>query len=137
MPDLQARQYLSRIMFKQDGAPPYISHCVKDGLKTRFSEERVISRYFPYSWSLRSPDLNPCDFWLWRHLKYLVSRENPRNLPDLKDSISQHVRNTFSNALHSAVEHLRPSVPYDSRWRFTIMVVFRNMICCNKFYELS
>ncbi|GFV65172.1 uncharacterized protein TNCV_2701141 [Trichonephila clavipes] len=44
IPDLQARQCLSRIIFMQDGAPPHITHCVKDVLKHDFTEERVISR---------------------------------------------------------------------------------------------
>lgn len=105
VPDLQARQCLSRTIFMQDGAPPHISRCVTDVLKTHFTEERVISRHFPDPWPPRSPDLNPCDFWLWGSLKHLVSRDNPRTLPDLKDSISQHVRNISPNTLRSAVEH--------------------------------
>ncbi|GFW72759.1 uncharacterized protein TNCV_1266031 [Trichonephila clavipes] len=33
IPDQQARQCLSRIIFMQDGAPQHITHCVKDVLK--------------------------------------------------------------------------------------------------------
>ncbi|GFS78129.1 uncharacterized protein TNCV_1107511 [Trichonephila clavipes] len=71
IPDLQARQCLSRIIFMQDGAPPHITRCVKDVLKHHFTEERVISHQFRHLWPPRSPDLNPCDFWLWGHLKQL------------------------------------------------------------------
>ncbi|GFV32431.1 uncharacterized protein TNCV_1677171 [Trichonephila clavipes] len=46
IPDLQARQCLSRIIFMQDGAPPHITRCVKDVLKHHFTEERVISHQF-------------------------------------------------------------------------------------------
>ncbi|GFX76353.1 uncharacterized protein TNCV_593161 [Trichonephila clavipes] len=53
----------------QDGAPPYITRCVTDVLKHHFTEERVISRQFRHLWPPRSPDLSPCDFWLWGHLK--------------------------------------------------------------------
>ncbi|GFX16657.1 transposable element tc3 transposase [Trichonephila clavipes] len=95
IPDLQARQCLSRIIFMQDGAPPHITRCVKDVLKHHFTEERVISRQFSHLWPPRSPDLNPCDFWLWGHLKQLVSCDQPKTLPDLKDSISRHVFLTF------------------------------------------
>ncbi|GFT80280.1 uncharacterized protein TNCV_1189571 [Trichonephila clavipes] len=59
IPDLQARQCLSRIIFMQDGAPPHSTRCVKDVLKHHFTEERVISRQFRHLWSPRSPDLNP------------------------------------------------------------------------------
>ncbi|GFX43387.1 uncharacterized protein TNCV_4874071 [Trichonephila clavipes] len=55
----------------QDGVPPHITRCVTDVLKHHFTEERVISRQFRHLWSPRSPDLNPCDFWLWGHLKQL------------------------------------------------------------------
>ncbi|GFV86629.1 uncharacterized protein TNCV_4184831 [Trichonephila clavipes] len=73
IPHLQARQCLSRIIFMQDGAPPHITRCVTDVLKHHFTEERVISRQFRHLWPPQSPDLNPCDFWLWGHLKQLAS----------------------------------------------------------------
>ncbi|GFU79343.1 uncharacterized protein TNCV_2138661 [Trichonephila clavipes] len=64
IPDLQARQCLSHIIFMQDGAPPHITRCVTDVLKHHFTEERVISHQFRHLWPPRSSDLNPCDFWL-------------------------------------------------------------------------
>ncbi|GFV84490.1 transposable element tc3 transposase [Trichonephila clavipes] len=70
IPDLQARQCLSRIIFMQDGASPHITRCVTDVLKHHFTE-RVISRQFRHLWLPRLPDFNPCDFWLWGHLKQL------------------------------------------------------------------
>ncbi|UYV70436.1 hypothetical protein LAZ67_7002976 [Cordylochernes scorpioides] len=52
-----------------NGGPPYISRGAKQLLKDTFGEDRVISRHFIYQWSPRSPDLTPCDFWLWgRHV---------------------------------------------------------------------
>ncbi|GFV88515.1 transposable element tc3 transposase [Trichonephila clavipes] len=97
IPDLQARQCLSRIIFMQDGAPPHITRCFKDVLKHHFTEESMISRQFLHLRPPRSPDLNPCDFWLWGHLRQLVSCDQPRTLPDLKDSISRHVLNMSQN----------------------------------------
>ncbi|GFV65615.1 transposable element tc3 transposase [Trichonephila clavipes] len=75
IPDLQALQCLSRIIFMQDGAPPHITRCVTDVLKHHFTEERGISREFRHLWPLRSPDLKSCDFWLWGHLKQLASEK--------------------------------------------------------------
>ncbi|GFW75300.1 transposable element tc3 transposase [Trichonephila clavipes] len=103
--DLQARQCLSHIMFMQDGAPPHITRCVKDVLKHHFTEERAMSHQFIHLWPPRSPDLNPCDFWLWGHLRQLVSCDQPRTLPDLTDSISRHVLNISQNTLRSTVEY--------------------------------
>ncbi|GFX29893.1 uncharacterized protein TNCV_4750211 [Trichonephila clavipes] len=105
IPDLQARQCLSRIIFMQDGAPPHITHCVTDVLEHHFTEERVISRQFRHLWPPRSLDLNPCDFWLWGHLKQLICCDQPKTLPGLKDSISRHVLNISQNTLQSTVEH--------------------------------
>ncbi|GFW58337.1 transposable element tc3 transposase [Trichonephila clavipes] len=104
IPDLQSRQCLSRKIFMQDGAPPHITRCVTDVLKHHLTEERVISCQFRHLWPPQSPDLNPCDFWLWGHLKQLVSCDQPRTLPDLKDNIS-HVLNISQNTLRSTVEH--------------------------------
>ncbi|GFX82136.1 transposable element tc3 transposase [Trichonephila clavipes] len=106
IPDLQARSRLSRIIFMQDGAPPHITACVKGVLQHHFTEKRVISRQFLHLRPPRSPDLNPCDFWLWDHLRQLVSCDKPRTLPDLKDSISRHVLNMSQNTLRSTVEHV-------------------------------
>ncbi|GFW87737.1 transposable element tc3 transposase [Trichonephila clavipes] len=103
--NLQARQCLSRIIFMQVGAPPHITSCVKDVLKHRFKEERVISRQFLQLCPPRSPDLNPCDFWLWGHLRQLVSCDQPRTLSNLKDCIYRHVLNISHNTLRSTVEH--------------------------------
>ncbi|GFX00672.1 uncharacterized protein TNCV_2236791 [Trichonephila clavipes] len=64
IPDLQARQCLSRIIFMQDGAPPHITCCVKDVLKHHFTEECLISHLFRHMCPPRSPHLYPCEFWL-------------------------------------------------------------------------
>ncbi|GFW30315.1 uncharacterized protein TNCV_3850861 [Trichonephila clavipes] len=105
IPDLQARPCLSRIIFMQDRASPHITRCVKDVLKHHFTEERVISRQFLHLRPPRSPDLNPCDFWLWGHLRQLISFDQPKTLPDLKDSISRYVLIMSQNTLLSTVEH--------------------------------
>ncbi|GBL93896.1 hypothetical protein AVEN_153653-1 [Araneus ventricosus] len=88
-----------------DRAPPHITPSIKGVLKNHFTEEYVISRHICNLWPPRSSDRNPCDFRLWGHLKHLVSRDNPRTLPDLKDSISRHVPRISQNTLRLAVEH--------------------------------
>ncbi|GFW10433.1 uncharacterized protein TNCV_5097841 [Trichonephila clavipes] len=89
----------------QDGAPLHIARCVKDVLKHHFTKERVISHQFLHLRHPRSPDLNPCAFWLWDHLRQLVSCDQPRTLPDRKDSISRHVLNMSQNTLRSTGEY--------------------------------
>lgn len=105
LPQLQQRQCLTTITFMQDGAPPHNGLCVQRFLRQHFTDDRVISRSFPTSWPARSPDLTPCDFWLWGHLKNVVYQGNVATLADLKDRITLHVRMITGDQLRSAVEH--------------------------------
>ncbi|GBM21250.1 hypothetical protein AVEN_149842-1 [Araneus ventricosus] len=72
IPALQQRGCLDSTIFMQDGAPPHIATPVKKLLNLHFGKDRIISRPFATAWPLRSPDLNPCDFWLWGYLKDVV-----------------------------------------------------------------
>jgi hypothetical protein len=44
-------------------------------------EGKLISRRL---WPKGSPDLNPCDFYLWGNLKNKVYSNNPHSLDELK-----------------------------------------------------
>ena len=65
IPVLQGRDCVETTVFMQNGAPPLIGRHVQRLLSETFTDERIISRRFPSPWPTRSPDLNPCDFWLW------------------------------------------------------------------------
>ncbi|GBM41323.1 hypothetical protein AVEN_241483-1 [Araneus ventricosus] len=88
----------------QDGAHPHIYRRVKQWLRQHFTDARMISYNFPTAWPPRSPDITPCDFWLWGFLKDNIYRKRPASLPDLKDSIRGHVLNIQADSLRSAVE---------------------------------
>lgn len=105
IPELQQRHRVQETIFMQDGAPPHIHRGVQQVLRQTFTDARVISRCFPTSWPPRSPDLTPCDFWLWGFLKDQVYREKPATLSHLKDCIRRHVRGLHADLLRSAVEH--------------------------------
>jgi hypothetical protein len=104
IPQMQQRRCLDSITFMQDGAPPHIGLCVQQFLRQHFTNDRVICYAFPTAWPSRSPDLNPCDFWLWGYLKNLVYRGRLVTLADLKDSITLHVRSISTDQLRSVVE---------------------------------
>ncbi|GBM38221.1 hypothetical protein AVEN_8282-1 [Araneus ventricosus] len=72
IPALQQRGCVDITIFMQDGTPPHIATPVKQLLNLHFGNDRIISRHFPTAWPPRSPDLNPCDFWLWGYLKDVV-----------------------------------------------------------------
>jgi len=47
----------------------------------------LISLRVDVGWPARSPDLSPCDFFLWGYLKEKVFKIRPRSLEDLKERI--------------------------------------------------
>ncbi|GBL97863.1 hypothetical protein AVEN_87314-1, partial [Araneus ventricosus] len=47
----------------------YICRPVQAFLRAHFGDDWVISRSILTAWPPCSPDLNPCDFWLWGFLK--------------------------------------------------------------------
>ena len=71
------------ILIQQDGAPPHFSREVKDLLNRNYPN-RWIGRQ---SWSPRSSDLTPLDFYLWGHMKSLVYTVSPTNEEDLVNKI--------------------------------------------------
>lgn len=59
---------VDRIHFMQDGAPPHYHREVRNYLNQAYPN-RWISRAGPIAWPARSPDLNPCDYFLWGYVK--------------------------------------------------------------------
>ena len=64
IPVFQQHARLGRITFMQDGTSPYVAKPVIQLLERQFGNDRIISHHFSRSWSLRSIDLNPCNFWI-------------------------------------------------------------------------
>ncbi|KFM83383.1 hypothetical protein X975_26734, partial [Stegodyphus mimosarum] len=112
IPALQQRQCGGQIIFMQDGDPPHFAVRVQQMLRQKFTTERVISRYFPTAWPPRSPDLTPCDFWLWGYLKSKVYQGVVQDLATLKDNISRTVREIPADMLLSAVVHTVHKMQY-------------------------
>jgi len=74
----------------QDEAPAHRLIAVRDRLRELFAE-RVIALNHAVEWPPRSPDLTPCDYFLWGHLKNKVFSTPPRDLDDLQDRIRREV----------------------------------------------
>jgi hypothetical protein len=53
---------------------------------------RLISLRGDNPWPARSPDLTPCDFFLWGYLKAEVYKHRPRNLQTLNEAIRTEIR---------------------------------------------
>lgn len=50
---------------------PHIENNVKKLLCNTFGSP-AINKYFPNSWTARSPDMNTADFWLWDYFNKRV-----------------------------------------------------------------
>ena len=50
-------------------------------------------------WPPRSPDLNPCDFYLWGYLKSRVYNPIPNNLDELKCNIERKIKKITQDEL--------------------------------------
>lgn len=86
--------------FQQDNAPAHTSHKTGDVLKKYFGN-RLIK--FPP----RSADLTPLDFYLWGHIKQLVYKDNPKTIPELKDSITKAINSVSAETLKKVIYNMK------------------------------
>jgi hypothetical protein len=89
----------ARIWCMHDGATAHFSRAVRNGLCNTY-HDLWIGRGGPTAWPPRSPDLNPLDFYLWRHLKPLVYAapvDNEEALHHRVVDACQTIRNYPSN----------------------------------------
>jgi hypothetical protein len=75
---------MSEVWFMQDGARPHRTEQVLQLLNDHFGEKvialdsaRIMGEGI--DWPTYSPDLNPCDFFLWGYLKDKVYAQKPPN----------------------------------------------------------
>ena len=73
--NLVDKHLLESMTFMQNGVPSHITRQVNDFLHRPFGDDCVLSCHFRYACSSRSPDLNPCDYWLWCYMKSLVRQQ--------------------------------------------------------------
>lgn len=74
--------------FQHDGAGAHYSVTVREWLDKKFPD-RWIGRRGPFDWPARSPDLSPCDFFLWGYLKDIVFKEPLASITELQERIEQ------------------------------------------------
>ena len=82
-------------VFQQDGFPAHFHNDIWDYLNTNlpqcwighFGQEEVMLMHWPH----RSPDLTPCNFFLWGFVKDTVIPPVPADLQELHDRITAAV----------------------------------------------
>ena len=83
--------------FQQDGATPHTANIVQEYLSRKFSARFIYKKM----WPPRSPDLNPCDFYLWGYLKSVAYNPLPKTLDDLKANIVREIKKISKDVLNS------------------------------------
>ena len=68
--------------FQQDNAPPHVTLNTLSYIR-EFYDDRVISKDL---YPARSPDLTPCDCFLFGHLKNVIYKNRPATLEDLQQA---------------------------------------------------
>ena len=74
----------SKYTFQQDSAP---AHTAKKSLA--LLTEKVPHFWNPKEWPSNSPDLNPCDYYLWGRLESMACATPHSSVPALKASIKK------------------------------------------------
>ena len=103
------------VWFQQDGATAHTAKIPMDCLREAFPG-RLISRRGDVNWPARSPDLAPCDYFLWGYLKSLVYKDRPHTLEHLQNNIKTEIANipvdmlekvdkSFRNRLHQCINN--------------------------------
>jgi hypothetical protein len=107
------------LWWAQDGAPAHRLIQVRDRLNEVFGNNRVVGLDHDVEWPPRSPDLTPCDFFLWGYLKDKVFSTPPQNIQDLRQKIIEQF-----NALREQPAVIRKAVRY--MHKHTVVCVERN-----------
>lgn len=92
----------------QDGAPPHFKVIVRNWLDENFPL-RWIGRGTkeqpaPIRWPPYSPDLTPCDFFLWGYLKSRIYRTQPTGLDDLRERIVHEFQDLPNAMVQRAID---------------------------------
>ena len=86
--NIDETRFGEEIWWFQDGAPCHRFLVVDERLTELFGEQ-VIALNRNREWPPRSPDLTPCDFFLWGYVKNRVYRTPPIDTNDLRRRIIQ------------------------------------------------
>jgi len=78
------------VWIQQDGVTAHTARRSLRVLREMF-RGRLFSLGGDMEWPARSPDLSPCDSFLWGYLKEKVFKHRPRSLEDLKERIQQEI----------------------------------------------
>ncbi|GFV98122.1 thyroid receptor-interacting protein 11 [Trichonephila clavipes] len=102
---------VQELWFQQDSATCHTARATIDLLKDTFGD-RLISRFGPVNWPLRSCDLTPLDYFLWGYVKSLVYADKPQTLDHLEDNIRRVIADMRSQMLEKVIENWTSRLDY-------------------------
>ena len=94
------------VWFQQDGATAHAARASMELLREHFPD-RLISLRGDLPWPARSPDLAPCDFFLWGYLKSIVYNDRPQTLAHLKTNIRNAIAEIPVDMLQRVTRNFR------------------------------
>jgi len=107
IPYLEENEWdIPNVWFQQDGATAHTARISMNVIRETFAG-RLISRNGDIPWPPRSPDLSPCDFYLWGYLKSKVYIGKPRTISELKEAIQREIAAIPDIMLENVMENLK------------------------------
>jgi len=104
-PIVSGLENIDELVFMHDSPPPRFELSVGAWLDQKFPG-RWLGRRGPHECPARSPDLTPCDFFLWGWAKEEVYRAEPCTMEQLEDRI----RNVITNVPHDFLQKTVDSI---------------------------
>jgi len=126
------------VWFQQDGATAHTSRRSLSLLREMFPGH-VISLRGDIGWPPRSPDLTPCDFYLWDYLKAKVYGQHPITLEALKEARRQEVAAITPEMVLNVIDNYRERLHQciNIQGRHLSDVLFKTHCCKTAFCVLS
>ena len=124
IPIIQSAPDFDKMWFMQDGARPHRTRRVFDVLEEHFGDRILALGYrditgMGLDWPPYSPDLNPCDSFLWGYIKDKVYSNNPKTIAELKTAIQEVINSidvpTLQRVMQNFAIRLRHIITNDGR----------------------
>ena len=94
-----------KVMFIQDSVPAHGSKTVQKFLK------RELPLFVPSTiWPSSSPDLNPCDYWLWGNVEKVSNAQPHSSVVSLKTSIRRAIKTIKKESAIKACRSFRARI---------------------------
>jgi len=105
-PIVSGWENIDELVFMHDGAPPHFALSVRTWLDQKLPG-RWLGQRGLQEWPARSPDLTPCDFFLWGCAKEEEYRKKSRTIEQLEDWI----RNVITIVPHDFLQKTVDTIP--------------------------